>query len=67
MYLGVICDPTIVAFISLIMGALLDLFRFDGQSTSILTTGPSLTDMTDDGESGSIVTRDTHTYVSVVT
>jgi len=34
-----------VAFISLIIGALLDLLRPDGQSTSILTIGPSLTDI----------------------
>lgn len=33
------------AFRSLIIGALLDRFRFDGQSTSILTIGPSLTDI----------------------
>lgn len=38
-------DPAMVAFISLIIGALLDLLRPDGQSTSILTIGPSLTDI----------------------
>lgn len=32
-------------FRSLIIGALLDRFRLDGQSTSILTIGPSLTDI----------------------
>lgn len=45
-YLGTHGSPEIVAFMSLIIGALLDLFRFDGQSTSILTTAASLTDMT---------------------
>lgn len=45
-YLGAHGSPEIVAFMSLIIGALLDLFRFDGQSTSILTTEASLTDMT---------------------
>lgn len=38
-------DPAMEAFISLIIGALLDLLRFDGQSTSILTIGLSLTDI----------------------
>lgn len=38
-------NPGSAAFMSLIMGALLHLLRFDGQSTSILTIGDSLTDM----------------------
>lgn len=38
-------SPVMVALMSFIMGALLDLLRPDGQSTSILTTGPSLADM----------------------
>jgi len=38
-------DPATEALMSLIMGALLDLLRLDGQSTSILMMGLSLTDI----------------------